>query len=903
MRIAVIGVGYVGLVTANCIAKLGNFVVGIDSDVEKIKKLKKGIITIFEPGLNELLKENIKNRKISFTDSISEGIKDTDIVFICVGTPPKQNGDADLSSVENCSREISENMGEYKLIVGKSTVPVNTGEWIKRTVKLYNKKNIEFDVASNPEFLREGTAIADFLCPDRIVIGVETEKAKQILLALYKKINVPKLVTNIQTAELIKHASNSFLAMKISYINALANICEKTGADIVKIAEGMGLDKRIGKSFLNAGPGYGGFCFSGDEVIFVVNNEGIHVRKFEDTFKIYANSSNDIFAVPEDLRILSFDFDGLEPVIIPVKVITRRKYNGELVTIRTKMGRNITLTPGHPVYISDGEEIIKLKESHEIKCGDKFLTITNLVKNKNKDTINLLEYLENEIITPKIKVKSADKYFSNYYDKFKHSIPTTLMKSKTEVKKTNGMKLNEYIFLKRGNCFPDFNEKKLLLYTSKGSTTYIPAHFEVDEDFIRLIGYYLSEGMITYDYGRNDSRRERVVICFGEHEDEYIEDTKYILNSYNIKFHTLQINGSYRIIMSSPVLAFLLRDILKCGSNSYDKKLPAFVFNMPEKFIMVMLQGLYSGDGSIETVNKGRNFCYSYATVSKELANGILLLLQSIGIIPSFEQKMMHKSTTPAYFVNINGVKQLNLLRNIFGKKKREKIDILLNNSQRTIAQSGFSKFKNYATVEVKSVEKKQFDGYVYSVETENGILVSSTGLIIHNCLPKDVGAFIYIAEKFGYDFELLKSVEKINEEQKKSIVKKIEEAVWILKGKTIGILGLSFKPNTDDIRFSPAIEIASELINHGAKIKAYDPVSMDKAKKELPQLICCKNTYEVCKNSNALVILTDWDEFKRLNLIKIKKLLKTPIFIDARNLYDKEDLNKLGFIYKGVGR
>ena len=429
MKIAVIGVGYVGLVTANCLAKLGNNVTGIDSDTRKINMLKKGISPIYEPGLDELLQENIKKKKISFTGSIAEGIKNAEIIFICVGTPPKPNGDADLSSVENSSREIAENMREYKLIVGKSTVPVNTGEWIKRTVKLYNKKNVSFDVASNPEFLREGTAIDDFLNPDRIVIGVESEKAKELLLELYRQIKAPKLVTNIQTAELIKHASNSFLAMKISYINALSKICEKTGADIIKIAEGMGYDKRIGKSFLNAGPGYGGFC------------------------------------------------------------------------------------------------------------------------------------------------------------------------------------------------------------------------------------------------------------------------------------------------------------------------------------------------------------------------------------------------------------------------------------------------------------------------------------------LPKDVNAFIYIAEKFGYDFELLKSVEKINDEQKKSIVKKIEEAVWILKDKTIGVLGLSFKPNTDDIRFSPAMEIVEELIKHGAKVKVYDPVSMEKAKQELPELICCKDPYEVCKNSNALAVLTDWDEFKKLDLGKIKKLLKTPIFIDARNLYNPEELNELGFIYKGVGR
>lgn len=429
MKVAMIGTGYVGLVTGTCFAELGNEVICVDNDVEKIDKLKKGIIPIYEPGLDEMVKKNTQEKRLSFTDKIEDAVRMSDIIFIAVGTPPKENGEADLSNVEKVSATIAEVMTDYKLIVEKSTVPVNTGKWIKKTVNLRNAKGIDFDVASNPEFLREGSAINDFLYPDRIVIGVESERAKDILEKLYKPIDAPILVTDIESAEIIKHASNSFLATKISFINAISIICERAGADVKMVAKGMGLDKRIGKTFLEAGAGFGGFCF------------------------------------------------------------------------------------------------------------------------------------------------------------------------------------------------------------------------------------------------------------------------------------------------------------------------------------------------------------------------------------------------------------------------------------------------------------------------------------------PKDLSAFIKIAENLGYDFRLLKEVEKINTEQKKNIVRKIKENVWNLAGKTIGILGLSFKPNTDDIRYAPSIDIINDLLKEQVSIKAYDPKAMDRTKNIFPNITYCSSPYETCKDSDALVILTEWDEFKNLDLGKTKELLKTPIIIDGRNIFDPEVMKENGFIYTGVGR
>jgi UDPglucose 6-dehydrogenase len=429
MYISIVGTGYVGLVTGACLAELGNTVICTDNNHKKISDLKRCVIPIYEPGLEELVTINVKKKRLLFTTSIKDAVNKSEVIFIAVSTPSLDNGEADLTGVENVVRNIAINMTGYRLIVEKSTVPVETGKWVKDTISTYIKHNIKFDIASNPEFLREGQAINDFMHPDRIVIGVESKKARDILVSLYKPLNSPLVITDIKSAELIKHASNSYLATKISFINAISRICEKVGADVVEVAEGMGLDKRIGPGFLNAGIGYGGSCF------------------------------------------------------------------------------------------------------------------------------------------------------------------------------------------------------------------------------------------------------------------------------------------------------------------------------------------------------------------------------------------------------------------------------------------------------------------------------------------PKDVDAFINIAEKLGCNFDLLKAVRAVNQQQKLFFLNKIKDLLWIIKDKTIGILGLSFKPNTDDIRSAPSIDIIQALQSEGAKIKVYDPSAMEKAGELLDKVKFCKDPYEVSRGSDCLLIITEWDEFKELDLSKIKKLLKRPFIIDGRNIYEPQRMKKLGFTYAGIGR
>ncbi len=429
MKVCMIGTGYVGLVSGTCLAEIGHQVICVDNDKKKIDILKSGGIPIYEPGLEELVTKNVTQGRLKFSTSIKEGVEESLFLFIAVGTPPKDNGEPDLSSVENVAAEIGQTMNDYKIIVEKSTVPVQTGNWIKTVVQRFSRKVSDFDVASNPEFLREGSAVEDFLKPDRIVLGVENDRARDKLLELYKPINAPKIVTDIASAELIKHASNSFLSTKISFINAISIICEKSGADVMKVAEGMGLDKRIGRAFLNAGAGFGGFCF------------------------------------------------------------------------------------------------------------------------------------------------------------------------------------------------------------------------------------------------------------------------------------------------------------------------------------------------------------------------------------------------------------------------------------------------------------------------------------------PKDLMAFIGISKKLGYDFRLLEEVYRINQEQMLRMVKKLEQILWNLRGKKIGVLGLSFKPNTDDMRFAPSITIIQELKKEGAMVQAYDPVAMEKAKTIMPEIKYCQNPYEVARGADAIILITEWKEFRSLDLKRLRELMRQPVFLDGRNVFESESMEKLGFIYSGVGR
>ncbi len=275
MKLTLIGTGYVGLVTGTCFAEVGHQVICVDNDAVKIKLLKSGGIPIYEPGLQEMVQKNVAAGRLSFTNSTAEGVEKSDVVFIAVPTPPQPDGSVDMSFIERVARDIAGAMTSYKIVVDKSTVPVKTGERVSETIKRYCKAKVDFDVVSNPEFLREGFAVGDLMKPDRVVVGVRTPRPVAAMKEIYEPFKAPIIITDIASAELIKHAANSFLALKISYINAIAAVCEAAGANVMEVAEGIGLDERIGRRFLNAGIGFGGSCFPKDLSAFIKISEQV----------------------------------------------------------------------------------------------------------------------------------------------------------------------------------------------------------------------------------------------------------------------------------------------------------------------------------------------------------------------------------------------------------------------------------------------------------------------------------------------------------------------------------------------------------------------------------------------------------------------------------------------------
>ncbi len=388
MKLAVIGTGYVGLVAGVCFAEAGNDVTCVDVNLEKLERLRKGELPIYEPGLEHLFKRNAREERLVFTDDLAGAVKDAEIIFLALPTPPGEDGAADLKYVLGASLDIGKLLTEevgYKVIVTKSTVPVGTADKVRKAVAKHARA--DFDVVSNPEFLREGVAVDDFLKPERVVIGIgagstDPSRAERLMRDLYHPFLMsgnPLLVMDARSAELTKYAANSMLAMRISFMNDIATLCERCDADVDKVRLGIGLDSRIGKRFLFAGTGYGGSCFGGDERVWVQENGSLRARTLRQLWDAGGDAVRDKacdWKTP-DLQILAFNCESGQSVIAPVQALTKRTFEGALVQIKTSMGRTLRVTPDHPVIVrEDGELAMRLAAT--IRVGDELLMLSSI---------------------------------------------------------------------------------------------------------------------------------------------------------------------------------------------------------------------------------------------------------------------------------------------------------------------------------------------------------------------------------------------------------------------------------------------------------------------------------------------------------------------------------------------
>jgi UDPglucose 6-dehydrogenase len=386
MHIAVIGTGYVGLVTGACFAEFGVDVTCVDVDTTKIEKLNNGVIPIYEPGLDQIVEKNVKAGRLHFTTNVSDAVKGAQVVFLAVGTPPKDDGSPDMSYYQQAAKDVAEAMNGYKVLVTKSTVPIGTGKWLRDFVTTNLKNPTEFGVASNPEFLREGAAIDDFMRPDRVVIGSNEERAIEVMKELYRPlylIETPIVITSLEAAELIKYAANAFLATKITFINEVANLCDAIGCDVHDVARGMGMDNRIGRKFLHPGPGYGGSCFPKDTraLTTVADQFGVETRIVDAV--IEANERQRDAMIPKIERLVG-DLKGKKIGVLGLSFKPETddmRESPAIEIVHTLIARGATVRAYDPVAMDEAKHFLNgieyaSDEYDAIKDADALVIVT-----------------------------------------------------------------------------------------------------------------------------------------------------------------------------------------------------------------------------------------------------------------------------------------------------------------------------------------------------------------------------------------------------------------------------------------------------------------------------------------------------------------------------------------------
>jgi UDPglucose 6-dehydrogenase len=891
MNISIIGTGYVGLVTGCCFAHLGNNVVCVDIDDERVESINQAIAPIYEDGLEEMLKECRDSGRFKATTDLSEAIKSTDVSFICVGTPSGLLEYIDLKFIEEVSKDIGKALKnkQYHVVVVKSTVVPGTTEHsvIPLLEKHSGKKcGEDFGVAMNPEFLREGKAIDDFLNPDRIIIGGIDEKSIAILHELYKDFKCPIMKTDLKTAEMIKYATNSFLVTKISFINEIGNICKQLGIDVYEVAKGLGLDSRVSPKFLRAGIGFGGSCLGANDYVCIKDEDRLEVIKFEDLFREYVNRGE----IVEPIQTISLSKDG-EISFRDIKALTKREYNGPMLRIKTSMGKRINATPDHPFLIYD-DKTFKLKYAKELKEGDSLPIITRIPNSRVSNKIDLIEKLKRSPIK-NVKVRPINKRFDEY--------KKTISK---ELKKKGWNRLLVYDFFRKNYMWMDafldiegrvpIKREELLLFTSKGKTTYVKAIIHLNEDFWRLIGYYLSEGNICHENGER-GERVRIQFHFNGEEREYIDDVCNILSKLGVRATKVKKGSAVTIVTSSRILGHLFEDILKCGRDSYTSRIPGNAYLRDKRSKMALLSGLFRGDGHVAFPKHSKAVIIDYGTIHYELAQGIILLLHSLGIVPGYKTSRSTKSTDYAHFVRVSSREQIEELKSIFTEDMRIKIDSRLMNYRKIIKPTGHKKMEKFGLVKIKKIESLGYNGDVYSMEVEdNHTFVTGSGLITHNCFPKDVKALAGKAKEVYYRPIILNAVLELNEAQPLRLVELLEKKVGSLKGTDVVVLGLAFKPGTNDMREAPSIKIIHTLIKKGANVHVTDPKAIREAKKifgKHEQITYHDSAEEAVRQGRYVLIVTEWDEFRK------KELYEGKVVVDGRRIEEA----KVADEYEGV--
>ncbi|HVH62545.1 MAG TPA: nucleotide sugar dehydrogenase [Candidatus Dormibacteraeota bacterium] len=880
-KVAVIGAGYVGLTTAACLADLGNAVTVVDINREKIAQLKNHRVPFYEPGLSELVDRNAKAGRLQFTNDYDDAIPGAEYAIIAVSTPEGEGGEADLSYVEAAASSIADHMDGPLVVVNKSTVPPLTGDMVAKVLNKRNGKH-QASVVSNPEFLREGSAIQDFMHPDRVVVGSHDRKAAEKVAELYAPLEAPVLITpNIYTAEMVKYASNAFLATRISFINEIARISERVGADAKLVAEGMGLDKRIGSTYLDAGIGYGGSCLVGEETVLIKLRGQVRLTPLSEVFLDFDKSG--------DMEVQAWRRDSGEVQFLPISDATLRPFEGEVLEIRTKMGRRVVCTPDHPFVTRAGTKLA------EQLTTDDWLPLALQPKRQPDSALTEFRLLDGlafagleraqVIVRPALQVLAAVRAAELR--------PTLTVARSHDVLRAGAMRLPEMDAL-------GFVLEGCVLKTTRNGTC-VPIKIEATADFWRLVGLYIAEGHVN-----SDGLRQRIQRSFNHHgEDDLVEEVRGFWERHGVKADVRHGLTSTHVTVSSRILAGFWRGVLRLGRNCNDARLPDQIWDQPVEHKRALLSGYWMGDGSWSYVRRGPSVILECGTTSRDLADGLVRLLGQIGVVASVRVGRTAKSTRDTYWIRCSGADQVEKLLDLVPERDREAIQSSIRRQKKRIAPTGYRRDGDgTAWVRVVDIKRRPFSGAVYSLEVPGAhTFVTTAGLVTHNCFPKDVAALAALAQRFDYHPEMLHAVMDINRDQRMLVIDKLRDCLDTLNGRTIGLLGLAFKPNTDDLREAPSLDIAKVLLAAGSRVRAYDPAAMERTRQILPDVEYLNDAYEVAAGADAVVIVTEWNEFRHLDLARLKDSMSKPILIDGRNIYDPEVMRELGFTYRGIGR
>jgi UDPglucose 6-dehydrogenase len=895
--IGVVGVGWVGLVSAACFAELGHEVYAVDIDQAKIDALSRGEVTIHEPGLPELLERNRK--RLHFTTEYPELMDSARLLFCCVDTPPTYSGDADLSRVQAVVAKLS-GSGDHALVM-KSTVPSGTGRAIKRDVP-------DLAYVSCPEFLKEGTAVADFMHPDRVVIGADpgSEWAADAVAAAYEPLGGELVRTDVASAEMIKLASNAFLATKISFINEIANVSEEVGADVAEVARGMGLDERIGPSFLRAGIGYGGSCFDGGETLLVRYRGTPRLTTFEDLWELVSGDSHvvDGEAIePYGLEAWSWVPGESTPSWMPVAVLTRRDYEGDMVEVVTKMGRRLKVTADHPFIAGDGKdgEILVRVLASDLRthdwlplaagahsgCEPHVLSATGAIANGTVVAADVLVRPESREIAALAQMPIEGR--KSALRRHRHA------QRLGDIKRQGSLRLEE-----ASRAEMDLRGAR---FSTVANGTFTPGWLVTDERFWRVVGLYMAEGCIASE---PNSKRQRITWSFHPTREEHlVDEVADYWRSQGIKADVATRPTARCVSVSSRILAGWWSDVIGLGRNAYEQRVPNLAWELSAPYKQALLSGVWEGDGSWSLINGGPSVVLEFGTVSAELADGVARLLGDLGIVCSWRRGRTPKSTRETHWLRVSGADQIEHALFLVPERDRVGVEAAIARQRKRIAPTGYRRFGcGPSWVRVTSTKRTRVNQPVYSLEVPGShTVVASGGLTVSNCFPKDVSALKQLAGNSGYHFQLLNSVIEVNELQKRRVIGKLEKHLGSLVGKRVALLGLAFKPDTDDMREASSLVLSARLQGEGAAVSAYDPVAEERARELLPSVEFADSATEALRGADAAILVTEWSEFRELDWAAVAGEMANPVLIDGRNFLDPEAIRAAGFAYEGIGR